>query len=556
MTDGGKWQRDSKGRTAGSFALGTDDREKRLPQPDGEAERLGRVAQAIDAAGRIATSDDDGGDSGDADARGAARRAGRLALSKGQGRPATPRARLRIVQAARKAAGIGPERGGSTSGVAVSRESETDGPTQGIPRSAARPAGWRRRAVSTDGMRGTCETSRSALRKGEEQSPLAKRQARMNQEAARAKVAGGRGADAAPKAGKPILGPNRAVTRSVWKAAGKGAGHGLGSAAAAGAGAAILPLLVSVLLAVTVVAAISGSAARKQPTVPVGGNEAYIARYLMTVKGLDDVHAAAILGNIQQESGFDPNACQSGDAEGAADLDSGVGFGICQWSTAGHKSALRAIAAEMGLDWSDIAVQCEYLGCQLDDWDYADSYTVNPSSTDPPYPAEVSGSRAGFDAAADVDEATRQACYGWINFAPGTPAISRRIANARAALDAIRSGELSGNTAVTDAALLAASWATTYVYGGNDIRNGCDCSYFTSWCYAQAGITIPRNSEAQRAAGTVVPISQAQPGDVLWMPGHVGIYLGPDSWAEQTPPRIRVVTGKDPAARWTAAVRF
>ena len=554
----------SERRAADSLALGAEGRAAMLPQAEGAAERAGRLAPALGAAERLAAvaPRDDGGDSGDAAAEGAARGAGRLAVSRGRERLVTSREKSRRAHEARKAAGVGaegevPEPGRAGADAPVADGASAPGPTPGTPRAAAPLAKGRREAPNQEDGRGARKAIRRAGHTGEACSPLSMRQARENQEAARARVTGRKGAGAAaPKASKPIFGPDKTAKGGVWTAAGKGAGHGAGGAAAAGAGAAILPLLVSVLLAVTVVAAISGSAARKQPTVPVGGNEAYIARYLMTVKGLDDVHAAAILGNIQQESGFDPNACQSGDAEGAADLDSGVGFGICQWSTAGHKSALRAIAAEMGLDWSDIAVQCEYLGRQLDDWDYADSYTVNPSSTDPPYPAEVSGSRAGFDAAADVDEATRQACYGWMNFEPGTPAISRRVANARAALDAIRSGELSGNTAVTDAALLAASWATTYVYGGNDIRNGCDCSYFTSWCYAQAGVTIPRNSEAQRAAGTVIPISQAQPGDVLWMPGHVGIYLGPDSWAEQTPPRIRVVTGKDPAARWTSAVRF
>ncbi|MBQ9955516.1 MAG: C40 family peptidase [Eggerthellaceae bacterium] len=51
-------------------------------------------------------------------------------------------------------------------------------------------------------------------------------------------------------------------------------------------------------------------------------------------------------------------------------------------------------------------------------------------------------------------------------------------------------------------------------------------SGLTQWCYAQAGISIPRNSEAQRAGGQVIPLSEVQPGDILWKPGHVGIYIG------------------------------
>ena len=64
-----------------------------------------------------------------------------------------------------------------------------------------------------------------------------------------------------------------------------------------------------------------------------------------------------------------------------------------------------------------------------------------------------------------------------------------------------------------------------YVYGGTT-PSGFDCSGFTQYVYAQAGISIPRSSDAQRYAGTVVSYADAQTGDLIWSPGHVGIYLG------------------------------
>ncbi|GAA4425400.1 hypothetical protein GCM10023169_22990 [Georgenia halophila] len=64
-----------------------------------------------------------------------------------------------------------------------------------------------------------------------------------------------------------------------------------------------------------------------------------------------------------------------------------------------------------------------------------------------------------------------------------------------------------------------------YVYGGAS-PSGFDCSGFTMYVYAQAGISLPRSSDAQRYAGTVVSASEAQPGDLVWSPGHVGIYTG------------------------------
>ena len=54
-----------------------------------------------------------------------------------------------------------------------------------------------------------------------------------------------------------------------------------------------------------------------------------------------------------------------------------------------------------------------------------------------------------------------------------------------------------------------------------------DCSGLTQWCYAQVGVYIPRVDTTQRAAATsVLPVSEALPGDILWKPGHVGIYMG------------------------------
>ncbi|MDD7504875.1 MAG: NlpC/P60 family protein [Actinomycetaceae bacterium] len=64
-----------------------------------------------------------------------------------------------------------------------------------------------------------------------------------------------------------------------------------------------------------------------------------------------------------------------------------------------------------------------------------------------------------------------------------------------------------------------------YVWGGSTPA-GFDCSGFTSYVYAQVGISLPRTDAGQRGAGTVVPASQAQPGDLMWWPGHVAIYTG------------------------------
>ena len=66
---------------------------------------------------------------------------------------------------------------------------------------------------------------------------------------------------------------------------------------------------------------------------------------------------------------------------------------------------------------------------------------------------------------------------------------------------------------------------TPYVYGGSS-PSGFDCSGFVQYVYAQAGISLPRTSGAQAAAGTAVSMSEAQPGDIVYYGYHVGIYAG------------------------------
>ncbi len=64
-----------------------------------------------------------------------------------------------------------------------------------------------------------------------------------------------------------------------------------------------------------------------------------------------------------------------------------------------------------------------------------------------------------------------------------------------------------------------------YVHGGSS-PSGFDCSGFTQYVFAQVGISLSRTSSGQRYDGYVVSASEARPGDLVWAPGHVGIYTG------------------------------
>ncbi len=90
-----------------------------------------------------------------------------------------------------------------------------------------------------------------------------------------------------------------------------------------------------------------------------------------------------------------------------------------------------------------------------------------------------------------------------------------------------------------------------YVWGGTSPGKGLDCSGLTQYCYRCAGISIPRTSGAQLAAGTRV--SNPSPGDICWTPGHVAIYIGNGQMIEAQQTGVPVKVSK---VRVTYYVRF
>ncbi len=75
---------------------------------------------------------------------------------------------------------------------------------------------------------------------------------------------------------------------------------------------------------------------------------------------------------------------------------------------------------------------------------------------------------------------------------------------------------------------------TNYVWGGNSLVNGVDCSGLVQQVFAQFGIQLPRVTYEQIGVGASVKRDKIQPGDLVFFdtdgskkgPDHVGIYLG------------------------------
>ncbi len=69
-----------------------------------------------------------------------------------------------------------------------------------------------------------------------------------------------------------------------------------------------------------------------------------------------------------------------------------------------------------------------------------------------------------------------------------------------------------------------------YRYGGNNPREGFDCSGFTSYVYGKYGYRLPRTSSAQSKTGKKIKIKNAKPGDLIFFKNrrkinHVGIVV-------------------------------
>jgi peptidoglycan DL-endopeptidase CwlO len=69
----------------------------------------------------------------------------------------------------------------------------------------------------------------------------------------------------------------------------------------------------------------------------------------------------------------------------------------------------------------------------------------------------------------------------------------------------------------------------SYSWGTSKPGVSFDCSGLSSYAYAQVGMDLPRTSSQQVAAGTTISKSEAQPGDLVVWPGHLGIYAGGDT---------------------------
>ncbi len=96
-----------------------------------------------------------------------------------------------------------------------------------------------------------------------------------------------------------------------------------------------------------------------------------------------------------------------------------------------------------------------------------------------------------------------------------------------------------------------------YVWGGNSLTSGCDCSGFVVQVYSHFGIDLSatRTSGALEGVGQSVSYENIQPGDIVCYPGHVAIYAGGGRIVEAQSSKTGITSNRSVTCSSITAIR-
>lgn len=245
-----------------------------------------------------------------------------------------------------------------------------------------------------------------------------------------------------------------------------------------------------------------------------------------TNNGFSKQATAGIMGNIEQESTFDPDLVEAG---------SGEGYGLLQWSHS-RKPEIIAKAAELGKELSDVHFQLEF---SLDELESERQWIANPGYSFAPYGHLYPYS--DFKSTTDIDWAVKAICWMYLRPKEGPTAnMERRLEAGHRYYNEFKDKVFTAPGAgySGDATGLAkAIMDECYNYEGlgytqntgerpGPTRYGpthYDCSSLVQKIYLDvAGVDLGPNTYTQvgkhgdASFGIKVPVSQAQPADLFY----------------------------------------
>lgn len=94
-----------------------------------------------------------------------------------------------------------------------------------------------------------------------------------------------------------------------------------------------------------------------------------------------------------------------------------------------------------------------------------------------------------------------------------------------------------------------------YVWGGNSLTNGCDCSGFVHLVYQHFGISTPRYSQSFKTVGQPVSYNNIKAGDIVVYDGHVAIAIGNGCIVEAQSTKAGITCGRSVQCHTVTAIR-
>ena len=261
-------------------------------------------------------------------------------------------------------------------------------------------------------------------------------------------------------------------------------------------------------------------------------DEEKIWNYFLSL-GYSKKGIAGIMGNMQAESGLFSQRLQGDFSDGyttskeyTKKVDSkkisehdfvyngpnGGGYGLAQWTYYTRKQKLYNKKEEKKVSIGDLGMQLEYYGIELKA-DYAGVYNVvkNASSVETACEKVLVDYESPEDQSASAKSYRNSLCNAiynkYKNYVTPTKKTTVKYNSSAASKIVEEAKKYVGNP---------------YVWGGNSLTEGCDCSHFVFLVLQKLGYNVEMQLAGDWNQGKEIAPKEAKPGDVFTTEEHMG----------------------------------